>query len=481
MAMIDIPFGEWLPDQPSFKNPGCEIADNVVPKPNGYGPLSGLIGQGDAAAAAVRGAAFMVNNSGASVLVGGTDDSLFIRTSSLVETTGLSSIGSGEAWDFARFNDFVIATAVNNNPQYLSDIDTDTSWSDLTGSPPVAKRCAKVGEFLMLGNIASYPGRVQWSAYNSPATSWADSRLTQAGFVDMPEEFGEVQRISGGRYALVFQKRGISRLTYVGPPLVWRSDIISSDRGTVAPFSVVTVGYLTYFLAQDGFYVTNGASIDGIGSRRINDWFFGEVDQSAVGEVHGAVDWQNECIVWAFSSGGMGFDRLIIYSWSEGRWSSGTLAVDWLVQTTLDGIDIESLDAIYTDLDQIPLSLDSAEFAPKDSRLAAFVDGEYSTFTGDPLEANWTTGELQPAPGQRVFVNEVMPVISASNWDAGIGLLLRDNFGVRTNTPMTACGNGGFAPVSGEGQKVAISMVKPSGVWAEAQGVQVRFRPCGQR
>lgn len=487
MRSAEIAFGQWLPDAPDFNNPGCVVADNCIPTPGGYGPLPGFVAQGDTVTGDVKGARQIFDNSGNSVIVGGTDDRLFIRRSSITETTGLSSLGSGEFWDFAQYDDFVIATAANNAPQYLTDVDSDNTWSALTGSPPNAKRCAKVGEFLMLGNISGTPNRIQWSAYNNPDSSWASSRLTQAGFADLPSEYGEVQRIVGGRYAMVFQNRAVQRVSYVGPPTVWRVDPVSTDRGTIAPMSVVNIGYLTFFLAQDGFMVTNGASVEPLSNSRVNSWFFDTVDQSTIAQTVGAIDWQNQCVFWAFkTSGSDQYERFLIYSWAEGRFSSGTATTGYIVGTTLDGVDLDSLDAIYGDLDSIPYSLDSAEFAPKDRRLAAFVKGsttsEYNTFTGDPLEAVWDTGEFQPSPGQRVFVSEAWPNFESDTWDMKFGLLIRGNRGSETATAEIETGWAGFAPVRGEGKKMAIRCRKPAGgTWRAATGVQLRFRGAGSR
>ncbi len=286
--MFEIPFSEWLPSKPSFKNPGCEIADNVIPTPSGYGPINGLVDSGESAASQVYGAHHLYDNSGSSVIVGGVDDGLFVRRSSITATGSLTSIGAGEAWDFAQFNDFVVATGQNNAPQYLTDIDSDNTWSALPGSPPNAKRVARVGDFLMMGNISGTPNGIQWSSINSPATAWAASRLTQAGSASMPSEYGQIQRIVGGRYATVFQERGIMRLSYVGPPTVWRADVVSSDRGATAPFAVANIGYFSYFLAQDGFYVTNGSTVEPIGNQRVNNWFFENLYAAYVGRVHAA-------------------------------------------------------------------------------------------------------------------------------------------------------------------------------------------------
>lgn len=480
MPLSEIPLGEWLPSQPSFKNPGCEVADNTIPTPGGYGPLLAPVAQGDTTTEAVQGAWQFDDNTGGSLVVGGSSTRLFTLRSSITETSGYTAIGDGEAWDFARFNDFVFATAPNNAPQYLTDIDSDNTWSAVPGSPPQAKYCAKVGEFLLLGNLASEPNAIQWSPYNDPAGTWGTDRRTQAGKAYMPSQYGAVQRNIGGRYPLVFQESGISRLSYVGPPVVWRADDISQGRGTIAPFSVVNVGYLTYFLAQDGFFVTNGASVEPIGTERVNRWFFDTCNQTNVGRTQGAVDWQNECIAWAFPDDTTAFTRLLVYSWARQRWASGTQAIEWLVSSRQDGISLDALDAIYGDLDSIPLSLDSVEFQAKGRVFAAFKDAEYHTFTGAPLEATWRTGSWQPKPGHGAYVSEVRPHIEEATHDATAALVLTDTFGDNVITPHIGMGNGGFCPVDGEGHKVAVEVKKPAGsLWENATGATVRYTATG--
>ena len=479
---VEVMFGEWLPSAPSFKNPGCEVARNCIPLAGGaYGPLRSLEGGDLSASGVVKGAELMFDNSGDAVIVGGTNDKLFVQTTSLTETSGLSALGEGEFWDFTRFNDFVFATGENNAPQYLTDIDTDTSWSAVPGSPPNAKRCAKVGEFLVLGNISGNPNRIQWSPYNNPAGTWGTDRLTQAGLADLDSNFGEVMRIVGGRYATVFQRYGIQRLTYVGPPLVWATDVIESARGCAAPFSIASIGHLNYFLADDGFWVTNGASTQPIGTNRINRWFFDNVAADNISRTTAAVDWKNEAIVWSFISGGAGYDTLLIYSWAHNRWSYATVETDWIVGAREIWGDLDSLDAIYGDLDSIPVSLDDDTFRPRLSVLGAYVDGVYKTFSGTPYEATWETGEAQPSPMRRGFVSGVTPIGEVDSWDYKVRLKMRNNFGKQTESMQIACGWDGSAPVRGEGQKISVELVKPAGEWDNTQGVQIWYSGGGYK
>jgi hypothetical protein len=487
MQTAEIPLGEWLPDGPTYQKPGLEDALNVVPTPGGYGPLAGLQATGATIDRAVRGARQFYTPAGNSIVACGADDALFtVRGGVATRTSGLPSIGENEAWDFCQFNTFVIATAANNPPQYLENVTSDDTFAALGGSPPEARRCARVGDFVMFGNITDAASRIQWSAINAPADDWTPSRLTQAGFLDLDPARGQVQKIAGGRYAIVFQTRGITRLAYVGPPTVWQAETISEDRGALAPFSTATVGYLTYFLAQDGFYVTNGTTIEPIGSRRINKWFFDSVEPTRVAEVQAAIDWQNKCVVWSFpTSERADADTLLFYAWEENRWSYAQVSTQWIVGAPVAGLTLEQVDALYPDLDAMPVSLDSAQFKARERVLACFTsdgtDVSYSLFLSTPIEATWETGEFQPAPGRRVFVSGVTPVLDSGDWDLTATLRLRDTQNTQTESATVATGYGGFAPVRGEGKHVAVRVTKPAGEWSGASAVQVQYRPGGTR
>ena len=318
-----------------------------------------------------------------------------------------------------------------------------------------------------------------------PAASRAPDRLSQAGFADLATEYGRVQRIIGGRFGLVFQERGIQRLTYVGPPIVWRADPISVERGALAPFSVVQAGSNAFFLAQDGFYATDGAGVQPIGTQRVNKWFFENADQSRMDRVQGAVDWQRECVVWAFhSKSEADYDRLLIYSWAQNRWSTATIGTQWLLTAKVPSATLESLNAAFGTLEAVPYSLDSARFRQSDVQLSAFLesggDAALSHFTGAPLTAVWETGEFQPSPGQRVFVSEVAPMMEAAAWNPRAKLFMRTNMGAERESLEVEAGFNGYCPVYGEGQKVRVRMTKPGGTeWSGAQGMQVRFTPAG--
>lgn len=489
MGVIEIPLGEFLPAFPKPKNPGCVVANNCIPAEGGYKPFPALVAGAEIFAGTCIGAELFFMNDGGPCIAGGTSTTLFIRKGpATTVTSGYNAVVSGEYWDFAQFNNFLFATSITNDPQYIVNFNAGSAFVPLPGTPPKAKYCERFGNFLMLGNITGAPNRIQWSAYNSPATSWAASRLTQAGFADLDPKLGEITGLSGGRYPLIFQERGVSLIQYVGPPTVWSITLVSEDRGLAAPFSTVTVGGQTYFQAQDGFWVTNGSSFEPIGSQRVNGWFLEIADNASLYKTQAAVDWKNKCIIWAFVSAQSvgGFDRALVYSWEQNRFSSASIMVDRLVGSRIDGVVLEGLDALFATLEVVTPGLDSNFWLAGDRVLAAFVTSGantvYSTFNGAALQADWETGSFQPSPGKRAFITESQAVMEATDWVMQAATIALANDRTETASAYSSPGIAGFSPLRADGKEMRIAQRMPAGaVWDRAVGVQVTFRESGAR
>lgn len=502
----EIPFGEWLPDHPDYRNPGCIEALNCYPSVGGYSPFLGGAPQGASQSEAIHGAMRVLDSSGKNLTLLGGRTVLSIMEDSngpLTETTGYTDPGDDDYWDFALFNSRAIAVAPNNSPQQRSDINVATyTWAALGGSPPEAKHVGRVGSFLVLGNLSglSLPYTIQWSAENDP-TDWPtpgtnDARLKSSGRAALQPEYGPITGFAGDRYPMVFQERGIFRMEPVGPPIVF--DVrqpVSEARGCIAPQSLVTVGFLTFYLSHDGFFATDGNQEVPIAGQKVNEWFFDNVRVAKAHLTQGAINWKERSIVWSFYKGNAatGLNAQIIYSWEQNRWSRAEFDVDWLVE--------------HRAIDPIT--------AAESEVLGAFIQNarsysEFNLLTERPLQATFETGAYQPKPGSRIAVNGVYPRIEAPILDGleledGSGVLLLEDgaslllaetgnvqaalishdflgnpSGDRTDGPRDR-NEWGLVPLRGEGRYARIRMIIPTSDWEKAQGVAVEYRVAGRR
>lgn len=518
--IVEIPLGEWLPDLADYKNPGVVTCNNCVPTAAGYGPfaspvLSGttvarpilyaLDGEGDmltdeesiALAEAgfvsngeVRGAKRFERADGTVVTVIGTTQDLFVVVGGVVTPAGLGlSLPDDVYWSFEQFNRQVWASALDVPLQYLADINTDTEFAPHPGIAPKAGNIGRVADFMVTSNMTdiddtAQPYRIRWSPFNNPAGDYVTDIATQSSFVDMPQDLGPVVGVYGGSNTVILQKYGVSRLTYTGGTSVFRRDIIERQRGCLSKPSVVSVGDLVYFLSNDGFCRTDGASVQVISSGRVFSWFLENANQGLVQRVQGAVDWGNRCIIWTFvCANNTEYGRQIIYSWEQNRWSTAALAVSWLFETNRQGLSLEQFAEIYPNLDAAPLSLDSAEFRAGNRALAVIIGNDLGDMTGPALPPEWETGDFQPQAGSRVCSQAVYPLIENADENTTIAIGSRATFKGETVdfTPQVPVMSGGFAPIIRDGRFLRARVRIPAGSqWDKASGIQVEFKVTGR-
>jgi hypothetical protein len=346
---------------------------------------------------------------------------------------------------------------------------------------------ARIGDFLFMGNIIDTdtndrPYRIRWSQFNNPQGNWVADVGTQSGSVDMPQEFGVVMGITGGKTGLIFQRNGLSRIGYTGGAAVFAKQEVDTQRGLAATFSLAQVGERVYYLSDDGFFVTDGTAGQPISRGKIWQWWLDNANQTYTGQVQAAVDWPNRCVMWTVPSGNNLSSGLVIYNWETESWGYSDLVVDTVMSSGQDGVTLESLDSDYPSIDAMDITLDSAEFLPRGRNLAAFIDGGFFQLTGATLRASFTTGEFQIVPGRKTFVREVTPIITNEAENTRVSVLGRDRQTQQfTGQADIIVGPLGFAPFNFDARYFRVSMSVPAGVeWRDAFGFQMDHDVSGQ-
>src|SRR6185369_12992245 len=98
-------------------------------------------------------------------------------------------------------------------------------------------------------------------------------------------------------------------------------------RGCIAHGAAIKVGSYVYFLADDGFYVTDGANVVPIGTKQDNSqgidrWFFSNVNLNALESIRSGYDATKRCVFFAIPTGSNTLpDTLLIYNVLAQRWT----------------------------------------------------------------------------------------------------------------------------------------------------------------
>jgi hypothetical protein len=103
-----------------------------------------------------------------------------------------------------------------------------------------------------------------------------------------------------------------------------------------------------------------------------------------------SVDPLRQIIVWSYASTAStngSPDKLIIYNYALGKWSTANIAVDVIAPVYTAGYTLEALDAAFGALDILPASLDGPVYRGGEFYLLASKDNKIQTFTGEVLDA----------------------------------------------------------------------------------------------
>lgn len=439
-----IPLAEWMPDLPPLGNPGALIADNVIPAANSYRSFPNAVTAGTGVGGRIQGA-IVARDAANNVYNYCGDASALYRLVGTSFTSATRLVGGAYAtpvddyWEFVQWGETVIGVNGNNGdaPQQISL--GAANFAVLTGSPPKARHIAVINNFVVMGNVSdSAVGvqRVRWSAINN-ANSWTVDAATLADQQDLLGDGGWIQKIVGGEQGgFVLQERAIWRMTFVGSPLIFQFDKIKTNIGVYAPQSVVSFQGMIFFLSNDGFYKFNGSTITPIGLNKVDNTFFEDLDSNYVYRVVAAIDPTRKLVLWSYpgtgNSGGNP-NRVLVYHWALDKWSRVTgvggagFNLEFIMSSVSGGYTLDGLDALSTNVDALPYTLDSTFYTGGQLNLSVFNSShQLATLNGSALPATVQTGETNLIQGHKCYLNEVWPLVEGNSASCQVAVISRN-------------------------------------------------------
>ena len=231
---MQIPFGEWLPDQPEYNNPGANTANNVYFAESSYKRFPSLVNYStNNIAKDSRGAGSFRDNSNTVFNFVATNSDIHQLASGTFTSrkSGLTG-GNTDYFTFTQFGNYIIASNGVDAPQYYL-MGTSTNFANLStiatsGTVPVFKCSGVIRDFLVTGNHVGASNRIQWSGINDIST-WA-SGTKQSDLQDLPGSGGQITHITSGEISYIFRQNQIVSMDYVGGATVFRLSVISPNR-----------------------------------------------------------------------------------------------------------------------------------------------------------------------------------------------------------------------------------------------------------
>jgi hypothetical protein len=472
--MQKIALGEWLPDQPGVTG-AITDAKNCYPVSNGYAPFPSEADYSDAAAqnllitfAGKFGGATNLFAAGATQIYkfDSNDASLDALT-----TTGYTTV---ESWDATQFGaKMILANGQNKLQAY--EIGVSTYFADLAAAAPTAKFVTVVRDFVVAANDGSDTNKVYWSDINDE-TDWTPGAASQSDIQIIPDG-GDITGLAGGEYGLIFLERAIYRMSYSGSPFFFQFDAISRSLGCISNGSIAQYGGLTYFLADDGFYLCDGQNAKAIGVEKINRWFFDNVIPSQIPTgMSATVDPIRKLIVWKFENT-FGGKNLLIYSIDLDRWSYTDTTATSISYVLTPSATLEQVDNYNASIDALNIPLDSRVFAGGQLLFAGVVGNKIVSFSGQPKTANITTGDIDVG---RSTVTLVKPIVDKGSASVAIASrdLLSDQVEFGANVAADAENR---VSIRSNGEYHRLRLTPTGANWETAVGLEVEVVKQGTR
>ena len=488
---MQVPFGEWLPDQPEHLNPGANVAKNVYYALQGYKPFKSLVAySSNTISSNARGAGSFRDNTNTVYNFVATNTNIYqLDSGTFTSRKGSLTGGNTDFWTFTQFGNYIIASNGIDAPQYYL-MGTSTNFADLSaiatdGTPPLFRVSGVIRDFLVTGNISGATNRIQWSGINDIST-WTEGSKS-ADYQDLPGSGGKVVAITSGEVGYVFRQNQIIRMDYVGGATVFRLSVISPNRGAVYGKTVCQDNRRVFFYADDGFFQIDGDNVIAIGAEKVNRFFENNLNKAFSDRIVAAVDPFNQLALWLYPSANntnntTGIcDRILIYNYATQKWSIAEANASQIFSQFVGAYTVELMDIISQNLEDINIALDTDFWSGGQLYLGA-IDSDYKAaiFSGNQLEAEIETSELEIFPGNRANITGIRPIVDA---EATVTIKTRERLADdEVESSSSTMTSSGLNPVRKSGRYVRANIKIASGTeWNHAQGVDFVASRAGYR
>jgi len=276
------------------------------------------------------------------------------------------------------------------------------------------------------GSIEIDPMLIRWSDQES-VVSWTPTATNQAGSIRLSHGSEILGYAQVRQEILVWTDTSLYSLQYLGPPVVWGSQLLADNVTILNDRAMATAAGVTYWMGEEKFYVYDGR-VQTLPCT-LRQYVFGDFNLDQVDQVFAStVERFNE--VWWFypSSGSTTCDRYVVYNYLEKIWYYGNMTrTSWIDASVVSNYPISAYNnqLLYQEV--------------------GVDDG--ASGVGVPIEAYITTSEFDIEDGHNFgFVWRVLPDITfrgstAAAPQALFTLLPLQNSGSGYNNPQSVAGS----------------------------------------
>jgi hypothetical protein len=174
------------------------------------------------------------------------------------------------------------------------------------------------------GSTTLDPMLIRWSDQDN-VLQWTPDATNQAGSIRLSKGSEIVTALQTRQEIVVFTDSSVYSLQYLGPPVVWGSQILGDNISISGPNAATIGSGVIYWMGVDKFYTYDGRvqtlSCD------VRRYVFGDFNLDQRGQVFAGTNEAFNEVWWLYCSSGSNYpDRYVIYNYLERVWYYGTLS-----------------------------------------------------------------------------------------------------------------------------------------------------------
>lgn len=381
---------------------------NLIPTVSGMAADKALVAATTAAAGACYGAAMVPLLSGTKRQIYGTATKLYEYSGSgWLDRSRVAAYttGTDSRWRFESFGNVVLAT----NGADIIQASTTTTFADLSTAPK-AQSIVVVSGFAMAFNTTASASSAAggdspdgwWCSALYDYTNWTPSVTTQSAYGRLLDQAGPITAAKRlGDSVIVYKANALYLMNYVGPPVIWSSQQISSTVGCESPDGIVNTGTAHIFWSQNNFWIFDGSRPVEIGWP-VRKWWMKDSSALYRYKMIGQYDKTNNLArFWYVSAGSNNgkLDRCLVYNINTGKWGRADKAIDQVCDYVAPGVTYDGYPGYPGSTSQswdtsVEKTYDSPLWMSADV-LPSVVSSDYkiNTITGTPGETMLLTGD----------------------------------------------------------------------------------------
>lgn len=480
---MQISFGPLAPDRGAGTPGICLVANNVLPKAQGFGPRQQLATPATATAlpgGAPRGAITCLKRDGTTVVFGMTVDKLYRLSATYTWTqiaTGYNCT-SGDDWSAEQFGNILLYTNT-----------TDGMWAydiELGGAPVAITAAGSPREIAIIANmvfgfdckddLGARNNRLIRNSDFNDHTDWVGGAADQQPLETGGALLGGFNLRNGA--AVILQENAMRLLQFgnAGGGALYSLQEISLERGTVGRKSCVAFDGVLYGISTNGYFrFTLQAGLEFIGAQFVDEQFLGRVQLADLPKVQGAIDPARKIVLWRYPTDGdpstTVTSNMYGYRWDtpSNPWFTWTENVAYLSRIATAGYTLEELDAFGT-VDSITISWDD-RFWQGGQKVFAALDSslKFATFSGANALGTITTSTQNSPISTLMAWATPIDDCATSTLALGVSNQLSDALTWKDADTKRSAGQ---VPIRGRGMNIAFTYAAPAGaVWSFAYGV----------